>query len=145
MNALLQLVFKLIRASWLYYLAQFLVTIKFWQSGFSKLFNFDATIAEMSGDGLSPPVLFAILTIFVQLVGSAVVIFGRKWSWLGSGALGVFTIFTIILVHHFWTYTDPVAYNAHLAVFYNHLVLIGGLILSAVAADFKYNRRELFK
>ncbi|MDF7667109.1 DoxX family protein [Orbaceae bacterium ESL0727] len=142
MSSLLQLIFKLIQSSWLYFLAQILVTSSMWRSGFTKLINFNAAVEEMAESGLSPAFFFAALVIFVQLAGTFLVIFGRRWAWLGAGALGVFTIMTIFVIHHFWTYTG-VQYDVHLTACLNHLTLIGGLILSAIASVLRYHSDSL--
>ncbi|QIQ20734.1 DoxX family protein [Zophobihabitans entericus] len=140
-TSLINLIYQLLRSFWLYFLAQVLMTMPFWQSGFTKLFNFDDAVAEMVGDGLTPGAFFAGITIFTQLAATALILFGRRLAWLGAGALGVFTILTIFLVHHFWSYTGA-EYEIHLEVFYSHLNIIGGLILSAMAAEFRYGKRR---
>ncbi|HMA52110.1 MAG TPA: DoxX family protein, partial [Magnetospirillaceae bacterium] len=38
-----------------------------------------------------------------ELVGSALVILNRK-TWLGAGALGIFTVLTTFLAHRFWEF-----------------------------------------
>lgn len=142
MTSLLQLIIKLLQASWLYYLAQILLTSSMWRSGFDKLIHFDAAVAEMAGDGLNPAIFFAGLVVLVQLLGSLLAIFGRRWAWLGTGALTVFTIMTILVIHHFWTYTGA-QYDAHFSTFLDHLTLIGGLILSGIASVYKYHSKTL--
>lgn len=52
----------------------------------------------MAHTGLEPPIIFNILTIATQLIGSALIITGGR-SWIGAGSLGIFTALTILLVH----------------------------------------------
>jgi transmembrane protein len=82
------------------------------------------------GYGLEPAGLMAALTIALLLVGSALVIDGRL-AWLGAAMLGLFTLATIPLVHHFWTMTGDAAVQARLES-EEHVTVIGGLILTSI-------------
>lgn len=62
------------------------------------MFAFNEGVAEMADTGLEPPIIFNILTIATQLIGSALIITGGR-SWIGAGSLGIFTALTILLVH----------------------------------------------
>ena len=116
-------------ATWFGYLARTLLTFAFWGSGLAKLIDFPAGVAEMAHFGLEPAVAFNIATIIVQLGGSALVILNR-WTWLGAGALGVFTALTIPLVHHFWTMEEPMrTIEFHFVA--EHITVIGGLMVVA--------------
>ncbi len=116
-------------SSWFGYLARSVLTFSFWASGLAKLIDFDAGVAEMSQFGLEPAVAFNIATIVTQLVGSALIIFNR-WTWLGAGALGIFTALTIPLVHHFWTMEEPF-HTIEFYVVMEHITVIGGLMVVA--------------
>ena len=77
--------------------------------GVVKLADFPAAVAEQAHFGMTPPALWAALTIAVELVGSALVLSGRL-VWLGAGMLGVFTIAAALVANTFWTcllYTSP--------------------------------------
>ncbi len=113
--------------------ARILLTFPFWGSGLSKLINFQGGVAEMAMFGLNPPAAFNIATIVTQIVGSALIITNRA-AWLGAGALGVFTAFTIPLVHHFWSLEGERAIVAfHTAT--EHVGMIGALILAAILSE----------
>lgn len=110
--------------------ARIFLTLPFWGSGFGKLADFQGAVAEFAHFNIEPAVPLVVLTIIVQLGGSALVILNR-WSWLGAGALGVFTALTIPLVHHFWDMEGEGALHA----FYTateHIGMIGGLMISAI-------------
>src|SRR5260221_7155793 len=85
-------------------LSRIALTSAFWIGGLTKLLNFQNAVAEQAHFGLRPAGLFAMLTIIVELVGSALVIGGRL-VWLGAGALGVFTGLATLLAHRFWETT----------------------------------------
>jgi transmembrane protein len=81
--------------------ARVVLCLPFCWGGLNKLLNFAGGTAEMAALGLEPAWLFNALTIFVQLGGSLLVILNR-WTWLGAGALGVFTALATVLAHQFW-------------------------------------------
>ena len=104
--------------------------LPFWWSGLTKLLDFSGGTAEMAALGLEPAWLFSALTIFVQLGGSLLVILNR-WTWLGAGALGVFTALATVLAHQFWT-LDGVEHARELNTFLEHLAIIAGFVLVAM-------------
>lgn len=113
--------------------ARILLTLPFWGSGLAKLIDFQGGVSEMAHFGLEPATAFNVATIIVQLGGSLLIILNRQ-TWLGAGALGVFTGLTILLVHDFWTMTEePFATIAfHTAT--EHIGMIGGLIVVSILA-----------
>jgi len=112
--------------------ARVLLTFPFWGSGFAKLIDFSGGMAEMSHFGLEPAWFYNGLTIFVQLVGSGLII-AKRWTWLGAGALGVFTFLTIPIVHAFWRLEGERALTAfHTAG--EHVGMIGALVLVSILA-----------
>ena len=119
---------------WFGYLARTVFTSMFWMSGLAKLIDFPAGVAEMSHFGLEPAVAYNTVVLTVQLVGSALIILNR-WTWLGAGALAVFTALTIPLVHHFWSMQGPDAIKAfHTAT--EHVTVIGGLMILAILSRY---------
>jgi len=112
--------------------ARVLLTFPFWGSGLAKLLDFTGGMAEMRQFGLEPAWFFNALTVFVQLTGSALII-TKRWTWLGAGALGVFTALTIPIVHAFWRLEGERAVTAfHTAG--EHVGMIGALILVSILA-----------
>jgi transmembrane protein len=101
--------------------------LPFWWSGLSKLFDFSGGTAEMAALGLEPAWLFNALTILVQLGGSLLVILNR-WTWLGAGALGVFTVLVTVLAHQFWT-LEGLERVRELNTFLEHFALVAGFVL----------------
>jgi len=125
---------RLLDQTWFLVLARIVLTFAFWGSGLSKLINFQEGVAEMAMFNLPNPVLMNILTIITQLGGSLLIILNR-WTWLGAGALAVFTVLTIPLVHRFWALQPPASIHAfHTAT--EHLSVIGGLMLAAILSRF---------
>lgn len=112
--------------------ARIMLTTLFWSAGIFGLFKFRAIVGEMKSVSLPKPEVFAVATIFTQLVGSALII--TNWlnlGWLGAGALGVFTLLTIPYGHAFWRYPEPKrTQEFHLVL--EHITVVGGLLLAAV-------------
>jgi len=125
-----QTIHALLARPWAGVLARTLLTFPFWLSGFVKAADFAGARAEMAHFGLEPAAAYAVATIFVQLVGSALVITGRA-AWLGAGALIVFTVLTIPIAHHFWKLSGE---QAMMEMFFaiEHVGIIGGLLLAAI-------------
>jgi transmembrane protein len=110
--------------------ARIVLCLPFWWSGLSKLLDFSGGTAEMAALGLEPAWLLNALTILVQLGGSLLVILNR-WTWLGAGALGVFTALATVTAHRFWT-LDGIERVRELNIFLEHLAIIAGFVLVAI-------------
>lgn len=106
------------------------LTFMFWSSGAAKLIDWNSGLGEMAHFNLNPPAVFAAATIFVQLAGSLLVIWG-PYAWLGAGALAVFTALTIPIAHNFWALTGPAAMN-EFHFFTEHISVLGALVLVAI-------------
>lgn len=124
------LVACLLDKSWFAVLARVVLTFMFWGSGLAKLIDFQGGVAEMAMFNLPYPAVMNVLTIITQIGGSLLIIFNR-WTWLGAGALAVFTALTIPLVHHFWSLPEPRATIAfHTAT--EHVTVIGALMIVSI-------------
>jgi transmembrane protein len=110
--------------------ARIVLCLPFWWSGLRKLCDFSGGTAEMAALGLKPAWLFNALTILVQLGGSLLVIL-NLWTWLGAGALGVFTALATVMAHRFWT-LDGIERVRELDTFLEHLAIIAGFVLVAI-------------
>ena len=55
----------------------------------------------------------------------------NRWTWLGAGALGVFTALATVLAHQFWT-LDGTQRIRELNTFLEHLAIIAGFVLVAM-------------
>lgn len=119
--------------TWFGFLARIILTSMFWGSGIGKLVDFPAALGEMTHFGLNPPAVFAVATIIVQLVGSLLVILNR-WTWLGAGALAVFTLLTIPIAHNFWAMEEPFK-TIEFYVVTEHISIIGALMVVAWKAE----------
>lgn len=119
--------------TWFGFLARIVLTFMFWASGIAKLVDFPAAVGEMTHFGLNPPAVFAVATIMVQLVGSLLIILNR-WTWLGAGALAVFTLLTIPIAHNFWAMEEPFK-TIEFYVVMEHISIVGALMVVAWKAQ----------
>lgn len=133
---MLNLLNRLLRSRAFYVLATGALTYIFWWSGLTKLLDWPGAVAEMQHFGLKPAAFFAALTIGVQLVGSALIVSGSRWAWLGAGALATFTLGTIPLAHRFWEMDGMVA-MLEKALVQDHISVIGGLAVAAALAHLR--------
>jgi len=99
------------------------------QGGIVKLANFNEALAEMNHFGLSPAMPFTIAVLALELVASVAILTGY-WRWLGSLALGAFTVAATLMANRYWDLGPPERFAAENA-FYEHLGLAGGFLLVA--------------
>ena len=118
---------------WTWPLARFALVVIFLASGLSKIANFSGGVAEMTQAGMPAPAAMALLSIFVEVTGSVLVLIGR-WVWLGAGVLGVFTAIGAVTAHAFWKVSGPERKEA-IAVFLMHFGLIAAFVLDALLAQ----------
>ena len=110
--------------------ARIVLTVPFWGAGIQHAVQWSTIPAEMTHFGLNPPVLYGVALIATCLIGSLLVILGGRLTWLGAGALGVFTALTIPIAHAFWTMQGDVAMTEFRTVM-EHVSIIGGLMVVA--------------
>lgn len=107
-------------------------TTLFWMAGIFGLFNFGEVVKEVAALALPIPTVVAVATVFVQLVGSLLVITNfKQLGWVGAIALAVFTLLTIPVAHAFWTFEEP-RRTTEFYVVLEHITVIGGLLLAAI-------------
>ncbi len=100
------------------------------QGGLVKLTDFPGAVAEMAHFRLTPPVLFAVLVIALELGASVMVLTGLL-RWLGALTLAGFTLLSTLIALRFWEQPAGKARHAEANAFFEHLGLIGGFLLVA--------------
>ncbi|WP_186417300.1 DoxX family protein [Bosea sp. CS1GBMeth4] len=123
---------RLLAQPWLALLARIAVALPFLLSGLAKLGDFNGAIAELRGlTGLEPAALLAVLVIVTQLAGSALLIAGGRFAWIGAAALAGFTIVATLYAHAFWLKPEAERF-LHRNIFFEHVSIVGGLALLAI-------------
>lgn len=109
--------------------------------GVVKASDWHSAVAEQAHFGMHPPALWAGTTILVELMGSLLILSGR-FVWFGAGMLGVFTFFAALTANPFWTLPSGQERFMATNAFFEHLGLIGGFVLAAVAAQAIDRRKD---
>jgi transmembrane protein len=117
--------------------ARIALTLPYWWSGIDKLFHPHAALDEIHAMGLPSSWVLYVLLLLVQLVGSLAIITNR-YTWIGAGALAVFTGIVTYLAHAFWKLEGPARF-AEMNDFMEHIALMAGF---AFAALHGYHIRE---
>ncbi len=115
-------------ATWLF--ARILGTTVFWFTGLRFALNIELGKAVVVKYGMRPVVPVLALTMFVQFVGSGLVISGYL-VWLGAGMLGVFTLLTLLTCHTWWK-MDGANRIGHFNESLVHMTAMGGLLAIAI-------------
>ena len=109
-------------------LARIALVATFVVPGVMQATQFQGSLGDFAHFNLNPPAVYVTASIITLLAGSVLVILGGRWTWLGAGALGVYTGLTVLIVHHFWTMQGADWLN-EMRTTLEHVGLIGGLIL----------------
>lgn len=126
------------RPTW--FLARLALVGAYLLGGIVKATDWPAAVAEQAHFGMSPPALWAALTIMVELVGPLLILWGR-FVWLGADMLGVFTLLAAFTANAFWAM--PVGSQDRFMAtnaFFEHVGLIGGFVLAALVAEREQRR-----
>jgi uncharacterized membrane protein YphA (DoxX/SURF4 family) len=99
------------------------------QGGLTKLFDFNAAIAETQGFGLPFAAATTAATIVTELAGAALILTGI-YRWFGALWLAGFTLFATFVANRFWDMQPPQRFMVENS-FFEHLGLIGGFLLVA--------------
>lgn len=127
---------------WTWLAARIGLTSAYLLGGVVKLLDIPAAIVEQEHFGLYPGWLWAAVTIVVEVGASALVISGRL-VWLGAGSLGVLTAVATLVANNFWTLQGAARFMA-MNAFFEHIGLIAGFVLAALAAEYGERRGSRF-
>ncbi|MFB0873034.1 MULTISPECIES: DoxX family protein [unclassified Sphingobium] len=118
----------------IWFLARLALVGAYLLGGIVKLTDWPAAVAEQAHFGMSPPAVWAALTIGIELVGPILILTGC-FLWLGAGMLGVFTLLAAFTANAFWTM--PAGQDRFMATnaFFEHIGLVGGFVLVALVAE----------
>jgi transmembrane protein len=112
-------------------LARVVLVCTFVIPGIMQIAQFSGAVGEFAHFNLNPAPAYVVASFITLLAGAALVILGGRWTWLGAGALGIYTGLTILIVHHFWNMTGQDQVN-EMRTAWEHISLIGGLMTVAV-------------
>jgi uncharacterized membrane protein YphA (DoxX/SURF4 family) len=123
---------------WTWLTARIALTAPFMTGAIMKLSDLPGAVLEQEHFGLHPGLPWALLTIAVEITGPLMILSGR-YIWLGAGMLAVFTCLANLLANRFWEMTGGARFMAT-NNFFEHIALIGGFVLAALAAEFEQRK-----
>lgn len=118
-------------------LARILLMILFIISGWSKLTNFDGTVAYMTSFGAPVPMVAAGIAVVMEVFVAIAIILGfytRPLAFL----FALFVLGTALIGHHFWTMTDAER-AANMTQYFKGLSIMGGLLLLGITGAGRYS------
>jgi putative oxidoreductase len=110
------------------FVARILMALIFVVAGLRKLLAFGATAGYFAKLGLPMPEVLVVLTIALELIGSAALIAGWHVRVVAA-AMALFTIAAAAVGHQFWAVADPAAFSAQLNHFLKNVAMVGGFLL----------------
>lgn len=113
------------------WLALLLLCAAYLQGGLVKAWDFQGAVAEMVHFGIAPAAPAAAATIALEL-GASVLILSGFYRWAGALGLAGFTFMANLLANRFWELAPPEQMMSANG-FFEHLGLVGGFLLVAVA------------
>lgn len=114
----------------------------FMVSGLGKAFDFAGATAEVRAlTGFEPAWIGAVAVIATQLLGATLLLAGGRWTRIGAILLSLFVAVATLVAHAWWTKVDADRFRDFNA-FWEHVAIIGGLALAAVAADVRRPRPD---
>ena len=119
------------RAAW--FAARLALCGAYLLGGVVKLTDWPGAVAEQAHFGMTPPAIWAALTIMVELIGPLLILAGR-FVWLGAGMLDVFTALAALTANAFWAMPPGPQRFAATNGFFEHIGLVGGFVLVAMLA-----------
>jgi transmembrane protein len=107
--------------------ARICLALPFLEAGALKLLDWNQGEAEMAHTGLHPAWVFNVASLVTELIGSALIVLNRG-TWLGAGALGIFTVVATFLAHRFWEFAGNER-NLQINSFCEHAAICAAFIL----------------
>jgi putative oxidoreductase len=108
-------------------IARFLLALMFVLAGASKFAGLGGTAAYIGSKGLPMPMLLAVATAALEVLGGLAIIIGFQ-ARLAALALALFTLLATLVFHNFWTLPADQQMVQQL-MFMKNLSVIGGLLL----------------
>ena len=108
-------------------IARILLASYFLKAGISNLKNFSKLVPFVASKKIPLPGVAMAAVVFVQIVGSLMVIF-NVYAAIGAIGLLIFTILANVFICNYWTMQGIQRRNINF-LFYANIAVIGGLLL----------------
>jgi putative oxidoreductase len=97
-------------------------------SGLNHLMQYSSMVGYARSIGLPRPELAIIGAGIAMLVGGLCVLLGL-FARLGALLLAIFLVASAFMVHHFWTFTNPMEAQQQMVNFMKNISMTGGALL----------------
>jgi putative oxidoreductase len=114
-----------------------LLMVLFVLFGWQKLTGFDGTVGYMASLGSPVPGLAADIAILMELAVGLLIAVGFYTRPLAL-VLGLYTVATAFIGHHYWTMTGMEQY-ANMINFYKNISIVGGLLFLTVSGPGRFS------
>jgi putative oxidoreductase len=123
--------------------ARVLLALMFVMAGVGKFAGLAGTAAYIASKGLPMPMLLAVVTAVIEVVGGVALIVGFQ-ARIAALVLAVFTLLASLLFHNFWAMPADQAFVNQL-MFMKNLAVAGGLlfVFSLGAGPASFDARRL--
>ncbi len=108
-------------------IARLLLALMFVLAGLSKFAGLEGTAGYIASKGLPLPMVLAVATAALELLGGLALIVGFQARWAAL-ALAGFTLVASVIFHNFWAMPADQAFMQQL-MFMKNLSVAGGLLL----------------
>lgn len=112
----------------LFLIGRILFVLLFLGSSMAHLTDKGAMAGFAESRGVKPGRPMVLVSGVQILVGAVLVVLGI-WIDLGAILLGLFTLLTAVLMHHFWTETEPMARQMEMTQFMKDIALTGAALI----------------
>jgi putative oxidoreductase len=102
------------------------MSLIFLVSGFSKIFNYSATLEVMQSLGLWGSSLLLPLATAIEIIGGLALLRGTQLRWT-SLVLAAYLVPVTLAFHRFWSFSGATR-QGELVEFLKNLSIIGGLL-----------------
>ncbi len=129
--------------NWMLLIGRILLVLIFLQSGLGKITGFEGTTDYMATYGFPRPAFFLIGAIFIEVVGSLMVIFGW-YTRLAALITAIYIIPVTLIFHtHFADPTMKIMFMKNVSMFGGFLILLAiGAGRLSLDQRFRYKKEE---
>jgi len=111
-------------------IGRILLALIFILSGLEKIFAWNSELAYLTSRGMPATGFFLFVALLIELIGGLMLLFGIK-PGLAAGVLFLYLIPVTVVMHGFWTVTDPAMHAVMqdmMVHFFKNVAIMGGLL-----------------
>ncbi len=105
-----------------------LISLIFLMSGLGKVFQFDAQVGYAVSQGVPMASAAIGISAIIEIAAAVMIIVGFR-ARLGAAALFLWMIPVSVMMHAFWTISDPMSMQINMIMFMKNLAIMGGMLM----------------